>query len=123
MVLLSDYYRAKYGQDPTDDLCFYLGDNPTFAVTWSADSMKEPCFRNPNGLYWIPSKKRWVTIREKLDCLALPVDPVYSQAIGVPLLPCRDSHRAASLISNSMHLIFVALVTLVGLVSFGEKNA
>ena len=125
VVLLSDHYMTKYGQDPTDaaDLCFYLGDNPTYAVTWSAESMKVPCFRNSNGLYWIPSKKRWVTLREKLACLGLPVDPVYSQAMGVPPLLCRDAHRAASLIGNSMHLSSVALVTLVGLVSFGKKNA
>ena len=86
VVLLSDHYMTKYGQDPTDaaDLCFYLGDNPTYAVTWSAESMKVPCFRNSNGLYWIPSKKRWVTLREKLACLGLPRGPSVQSSYGGP---------------------------------------
>ena len=104
------------------DLCYYLGDNPTYAITWSADSKKVPCFRNSGGLYWIPAMNRWVTTREKLACLGLPVDESYCDSMSVSPLLFHDKHRASSLIGNSMHLSSVALVTLVGLVSFGKAN-
>jgi len=122
--ILCREYWSKFSQDPTQDgnLVMFLGDNPGYATTWSAVSQKIPCFRNNKGFYWIPSKKRWMTVREKLSCLGLPVDSSVCETMATPPIQFRDAHRASSLIGNSMHLGSVCLAELVGLVSFGKRT-
>ena len=122
--VFSYQYSLKFGRAAhlDEDLIVFLGDNPSFMLTWSASSNKIPCFRNNRGLFWIPSLTRWLTTQERLLCLGLPVYEDYAAALSVPMLPCRDLHRSASLIGNSMHLPSVAVVELVVLSCFGKSG-
>ena len=117
-------YFSKYGKraQEDEDLMVFLGDDPNYSLTWTATSKKVPCFRNNSGLFWVPSRGRWLTVKEKLGCLGMPVDPECSTAMSVPMLACKDTHRSGTLVGNSMHLSNIALVELVVLVCFGRKE-
>ena len=66
---LDAMYLQRTGKRPSKspDLCYFLGDNPAFAVTWSAASQKLPTLRRncATSKMWIPSKQRWMTSQER----------------------------------------------------------
>ncbi|CAE7348741.1 unnamed protein product, partial [Symbiodinium pilosum] len=63
-------FRQRTGLSPESqpNLCYFLGDNCDFSVTWSAVSNKVPTFRRnvSAAKFWYPSAKRWLTQAEKL---------------------------------------------------------
>ena len=64
---LNQAYQTMFGARPErdPDLCYFLGDNPSFSRTWTAHSHRLPTLRRNNGKLWFPSVKRWMTSAEK----------------------------------------------------------
>ena len=64
---LDNLYRCRYESEPSQnpDLVYFLGDNPSFSVNWSASSGRLPCLRRQNRKLWIPSLRRWMTAAER----------------------------------------------------------
>ena len=66
---LSLEHILRWQRTPASDenLCFYLGDDPKFARTWSAVSKKVPTLRrgSSSGKMWFPARCRWMTPAEK----------------------------------------------------------
>ena len=72
---------------------------------------------------WSIPRRRWVTNREKMGILGLPVSPSVASAMGVAPLPAQDVCRSATLahiMGNSMHFSTVGIVQLVALVRFAK---
>ena len=66
---LDQEFRQRYRKRPASqpDLCYFLGDNPSFSITWSAASGRIPCLRRnaASGKLWFPAKRRWLTAAER----------------------------------------------------------
>ena len=66
---LNASYKDRFKQDPCqdEDLCYFLGDDPSWSQTWSATSRKIPTLRRNSccGKLWFPAAKRWMTAAEK----------------------------------------------------------
>ena len=69
-TLNTEFERRYPGKRPhgAHNLIYFLGDNPSWSITWSATSNKIPCLRrnSSTGKLWIPSKNRWLTATERL---------------------------------------------------------
>ena len=65
---LNELYTTRTGDRPESnpDLCYFLGDDPSFTVNWSAISNRVPVLRRNAGKIWFPAEKRWMTSAEKL---------------------------------------------------------
>ncbi|CAE7222873.1 unnamed protein product [Symbiodinium sp. CCMP2456] len=65
---LNQLYSMRTGQRPESnpDLCYFLGDDPSFTVNWSAVSNRVPVLRRNAGKLWFPAERRWMTSAEKL---------------------------------------------------------
>ena len=61
------YQRTGLTPESQPDLCYFLGDNPSYSKTWSAASGRIPTFRRnaASGKFWFPHVKRWLTNSEK----------------------------------------------------------
>ena len=59
-----DYYGDSPALDP--DLVYFLGDNPSWSVCWSAASRQLPTFRRSiaSAKMWSPMRRRWMTAPE-----------------------------------------------------------
>ena len=86
---LDQAYLQRFGSAPhlNEDLCYFLGDSPTWAMTWSAISQRVPTFRRNTGKMWFPAFRRWMTSAEKL--LALISLKFWFFLRGCPLLANR----------------------------------
>ena len=116
-------YRLNFRRDPHKDenLFVFLGDSSA-RLSWSAVSKKLPTLRRNTGKLWHVPSRRWLTGRERLSTLGFPVDESTARAMGVSKpMPARCSKRAALLAGNAMHLGNVAVMQLLGLVSFGRR--
>lgn len=99
------------------DAIFNLGDNPGAGyVTWSASSGRIPGLRTQNAKYWVPFLSRWLTNKELLACMGLPVYPALAQAAGVPLMNVRPGPEARHMLGNMMHVASVGTAMAVALV-------
>ena len=109
-------YARRYQKRPCDDanLVLFLGDSPSYSLTWSAVSRRIPTLRcnSSTGKLWLPSKSRWLVARERM---AWPVHSDLAQAMGCPSIPVRDLARAAELLGNGMHFTTVAVAPLPGM--------
>lgn len=117
---VKNLYKKRFQTDPMKDehLFAFLGDNPEKRLCWSATSRKVPTFRmNTGRMYHVPSDT-WMTGRDKLACLGLPVSAGQALAMGVPILPVSDPQRASKVAGNSFHFSSVSVVALVALVCF-----
>ena len=120
---LSDYemeYFRKYGRLARTDanLLVYLGDNPAYSLTWSANG-RVPTFRRNPGLLWSPKYCRWLTARERLVSMGWPVHSTISESMGVRSIPATDIKRASDLAGNAMHFLNAGVQQLVALSCFG----
>ena len=111
-------YRARTGTPAEQDrnLVIHLGDSVK-RKCWSANG-KIPTFRTGSGKMWSTSRHRWLTGREKMACLGLPVTNEVAAAMGVHCMPHADVQRCHHVCGNSFHLSSVAVVELVALLSF-----
>ncbi|CAE7825770.1 unnamed protein product [Symbiodinium sp. CCMP2592] len=114
-------YRKKHRSDPYQDknLVIHLGDSSE-RQCWSAASGRVPTFRATGGLLWSVPRSRWMTARERLAALGLPVTDETAAAMGVPKFPCLDVRRAQHVAGNSFHFSTVSVVQLVALLSFAK---
>ena len=95
--------------------CFvYLLD--TGRVTSSGSSGRIPTFRTQSAKVWHIPSNTWLTQRSKLASLGYPFTPETALAMGVPIVPCADSHRAATQAGNCFNFATVGVVQLVALV-------
>ena len=100
------------------DAVFNLGDNPTAGyVTWSASSGRLPGLRTHGAKYWVPYLERWLTTKELLACMGLPVYPQLAAAAGVPLVTVIPGPAARHMLGNMMHVASVGSVIAVALAS------
>ena len=113
-------YRKRYKTDPAGDkdLVYFLGDNPSFSLTWSAHSKKLPCFRRNSGFYLRRSSWTIMTPGEKLTALGWPTLPELSQKMLCTPLQTLDSKRGELMAVNAMHLGNSAIVLAIGLACF-----
>ena len=124
-IALNQYEEAFYtrtGQSARsqDDLFVYLGDNPSWSLTWSFHGQL-PTFRLTPGLMWHTKHCRWLTAKERLVSLGWPVVPTIASAMNVPLVPATDIKRASDLAGNSMHFLNCGVQQLVALACFGPE--
>ena len=82
-------YKEKFGKDPTEDpnLFLNLSDNPKTFLSWSATSGRLPTFRTNSTRFYNFQREQWMTSRDRLSALGLPVTPSTALAMGVPTLP------------------------------------
>ena len=113
----SKLYRTKFRRDPekADNLFIHLGDNPWKFLCWSGVSGRLPTFRTSSGKLWNPKRKVFLTPKDKLAALGLPVTPQVALAMGLPVLPIADSLRASAVAGNSFHFSCSTVVQLVAL--------
>ena len=113
-------YRKRYKTDPAGDkdFVYFLGDNPSFSLTWSAHSKKLPCFRRNSGFYLRRSSWTNMTPGEKLTALGWPTLPELSQKMLCTPLQTLDSKRGELMAGNAMHLGNAAIVLAIGLACF-----
>ena len=90
---------------------FNLADNPDGGfTTWSAASGRIPGLRTHNAKYWVPFLGRWLTNKELLASMGVPVYPSLAQAAGVPLVAVRPGPAARHMLGNMMHVASVGSV-------------
>ena len=95
---------------------FNLSDNPGAGyTTWSAASMRIPGLRTHNAKYWVPWLGRWLTNKELLACMGLPVYPVLAEAAGVCLVHVNPGSDARHMVGNMMHVAAVGSVMAVAM--------
>lgn len=97
---------------------FNLADNPDAGyVTWTAASGRLPSLRTHGAKYWSPWLGRWLTCKELLACMGLPVYPFLAASAGVSLLPVSPGPAARHMLGNMMHLASAGCVLAVALAS------
>ena len=118
----SKEYFHRYGVEASaqDGLFFYLGDNPSYSLRWSANG-RLPTLRTTNGLMWSAKFKRWLTAKERLVSMGWPVTPEVAGAMAVPVIPAMDVKRASDLLGNSMHFLNTGVQQLIALSCFGPE--
>ena len=113
-------YRKRYKTDPGNDkeLIYFLGDNPSYSLTWSAHSKRIPCFRRNKGFYLKRSSWTIMTPGEKLTALGWPTLPELAKKMLCTPLQTLDSKRGELMAGNAMHLGNAAIVLAIGLACF-----
>ena len=112
-------YEETYGLDPcqNEDLFYYLQDSAARGC-WSGSSGRLPTLRRGSGKMWAAAARRWLTGKEKMATLGMPVTQSVASAMTVPILRMSDCARAHSVAGNSMHFATVGVVQLVAMASF-----
>ena len=125
-LTLNARYLLKYQQQPwaNPELVYYLGDSSAYGNSWSACSGKIPTFRtnSSHGLFWMPSKGRWLTARERLTSMGWPCVHETAMAMDVPMFGAVDPKRASDLVGNAMHWQTAGIMQLVCLSCFGPST-
>ena len=112
-------YKKRYGEDPEKDpdLVIYLGDSAE-RRSWSAASGRIPTLRMSGGLMWGVQLSRFLTGREKLASLGIPVTSKIARKMRVKELPLTDIKRCSKIAGNCMHWSSIGVIQLIALVSF-----
>ncbi|CAL1150917.1 unnamed protein product [Cladocopium goreaui] len=112
-----DLYAHKFGKNPQADsnLIVNLSDNPKKRLSWSGTSGSLPTFRTNSNRFYSIAREQWMTPRDRLSALGLPVTPEASLSMGVPMLPVADDLRASSVAGNSFHFGNATTVQFVAL--------
>ena len=78
-----EIYMQRYPRPAAADknLCLFLGDDPSWSLTWSATSKRIPTLRMNQGKLWYPSLRRWLVPRERLCTLGWPVTAELAEAM------------------------------------------
>ena len=111
-------WAARFGQPGTMDkrAVFNLADNPEAGyVTWSAAKGRIPGLRTNGGKLWVPYIGRWLTTKEQLAAMGVPVYTCLAMAAGVPLVPVNPGPEAKLMLGNMMHIASVGTAMLVAL--------
>ena len=118
----TNIYMSRYGIDPStqDGVFFFLGDNPSWSLSWSANG-RLPTFRMNSGLLWSAKFNRWLTSKERLVSMAFPCTPAVAKGMAAPLLPATDIKRASDILGNSMHFLNTGVQQLIALGCFGPQ--
>lgn len=89
MEHVRDLYRKRFHSDPLADanLVINLSDNAKTFLSWSAVSGALPTFRTNSKRFFFVSRQQWMTPKDRLAALGLPVTPQAALAMGVPILP------------------------------------
>ena len=114
MAMWSD----RFGHCSTTDkrAVFNLADNPEAGyVTWSGASGRIPGLRTNGGKLWVPYLGRWLTTKEQLAAMGVPVYSCLAMAAGVPCVPVHPGHEAKLMLGNMMHIASVGTAMLVAL--------
>ena len=118
-------YLERFGvaASTNEDLFVFLGDNPSWSLTWSANG-KLPTYRmNPSsGIYWNCKYTRWLTAKERLVSLGWPVIPEVAEEMQVPMIGAMDAKRASDLAGNSMHFLCTGVQQLIALACFAPAD-
>ena len=125
-VALADYqlkFWSRVGHMPDEDLFVFLGDDPSYSLTWSFHG-KLPTYRmnSRSALLWNCKYKRWLTGKERLCSLGWPVLQSIAGKMGCPVIPSLDVKRAADLAGNSMHLLNTGVMQTIALSAFGPSG-
>ncbi len=97
---------------------FNLADNPGAGyTTWSAASGRIPGLRTHNAKHWVPYLSRWLTNKELLACMGLPVYDSLALAAGVSVMQVRPGPEARHMVGNMMHVASVGTVMAVAMAS------
>ena len=113
-------FRVHPSADP--NCIFTLSDNPLERCVWSAGSGRLPCFRTNGGKQWSCYLGRWLTSRELLACMGVPVYPHLASMAGVPVVHVESGPAAAKMVGNMYHIATAGSVMLACLVSVRLKD-
>ena len=114
-----DQYLMEFRSHPSfdSDCIFNLSDNPHARRSWSAASRRLPCFRTNGGKLWSCFFGRWLTNRELLASMGVPVYEHLARQAGVPAVAVRPGAQAAKMIGNLFHVASAGSVLLAALSS------
>jgi site-specific DNA-cytosine methylase len=99
---------------------FNLADNPLMRCSWSAHSKRLPCYRTNGGKQWSCYLNRWLTSRELLATMGVPVYPALAEKAGVPLIYVQAGAQAMKMLGNMFHVATAGSVLLSALVSASQ---
>ena len=98
------------------DAVFNLGDNPMSGhCTWSGTSGSLPGLRTGAQKYWVPYLGRWLTCKELLACMGLPVYPSLAITAGVPMVYVKPGRQARHMLGNMMHAASIGAMQMLAL--------
>jgi hypothetical protein len=97
-------------------LAYNLGDSGTTRATWTAVSTRLPTFRRNFQLYYFPAFRRWMTPRERLCAMGIPVFHDLAEAAGADTI-FLDADASNQFAGNAMHFPNIALVVVAFLAS------
>jgi len=118
LQLYLEHWQVRFGCHASQcpSAVFNLCDNPASGrVTWSAASGRIPGLRTNAGKLWSPMLQRWLTTKELLAAMGLPVYPALAAAAGVPLLEVQPGAEARHMLGNMMHIASVGTAMLIAL--------
>jgi len=114
MAMWQDRFGHSADMDPA--AVFNLADNPNNGfVTWSASSGRIPGLRTNGGKLWVPFLRRWLTTKEQLAAMGVPVYPILAAAARVPLVHVSPGPEAKLMLGNMMHIASVGIALLVAM--------
>ena len=111
-------WQDRFGHCATMDQAavFNLADNPDNGfVTWSGSSGRIPGLRTNGGKLWVPFLRRWLTTKEQLAAMGVPVYPSLAAAAQVPLVAVSPGPEAKLMLGNMMHIASVGTALLVAM--------
>jgi hypothetical protein len=123
LARLTAYIQAwlcRYGQHPSQCMwaIFNLRDNPEAGwLTWSATSGRIPGLRTGQQKLWSPYLNRWLTNKELLAAMGVPVYRQLAAAAGVALVEVSPGPDAWHMLGNTMHVASVGMAMFVALAS------
>jgi hypothetical protein len=118
LIVYMALWAKRFGQPSSMDTraVFNLADNPEAGyVTWSGASGRIPGLRTNGGKLWVPYLGRWLTTKEQLAAMGVPVYPCLAIAAGVPCVPVNPGPDAKLMLGNMMHIASVGTAMLIAL--------
>jgi hypothetical protein len=117
-------YIERNGQRPESDpsAVFFLGDNPSNRLTWSAASSAIPTLRRNAGFIWSPFLGRWLLARELFAAMGFPAFPGIEQALGTRCPNYGSPSDGRKLLGNAMHFGVAGTVLMVALACIRLKT-
>jgi hypothetical protein len=113
LAAYEELWLHRFGQPACscDWAIFNLADNPDGGfTTWSAASGRIPGLRTHNAKYWVPFLGRWLTNKELLAAMGVPVYPSLANAACVPVVAVTPGPAARHMLGNMMHIASVGSV-------------
>jgi hypothetical protein len=98
-------WQDRFGHSAAMDQAavFNLADNPDNGfVTWSGSSGRIPGLRTNGGKLWVPFLRRWLTTKEQLAAMGVPVYPMLAAAAHVPLVPVSPGPEAKLMLGTAL---------------------